>query len=83
MTTTEHKTTVRFQRGWREYLASCSCAWVGSYVKSKVYSEAEAREHEEAAAKECQHEWRIEGDGEYELFHSVCELCGVEQEGLD
>lgn len=38
---------IRWQAGWREWRADCSCGWIGSYFPSnrKVLAEDEARKH--------------------------------------
>ena len=41
----EHKTKVIWQPGWGEWLPSCSCGWVGSYLRNKNRAIDEAEEH--------------------------------------
>lgn len=41
----QHAIEVKWQRAWSEWLASCSCGWVGSYVKNKSTAEHEGEAH--------------------------------------
>lgn len=34
---------------------------------------------DDASLADCEHSWRVEGDGEYEPFHNVCEDCGADR----
>jgi hypothetical protein len=45
-----HTVKVKWQHAWNEWLASCSCGWVGDYVMAEETSKRNAREHLEQVA---------------------------------
>lgn len=41
----EHITTVKLIRAWREYRPECECGWVGDYLTARAQAEKQADVH--------------------------------------